>query len=283
MLNYICVRYARQKVEMLKLMSDNAINKFKSTLQGNSGCVQIAMGCLKLIGLIFSVTVMGLLIILISGTLSLSNLLASIGDFFNATPTATVVPGRTLVSSLQPLGQLVSISVEVAQADINVLVSTGGLNLCSHNANHVAQGVVEAGVDITQVEEDNISYDEATDRYTVTLPSPQITSCRIEYIRQYERQGGNPTCGIDWDNVRLLAQYEATTLFAQDTLEAGILSRAERETTLLMDSFINALTGSDVEIVYASTTEVNLPPSCQPQIPRGWSLDEETQLWIQGE
>src|SRR5690606_29247172 len=198
--------------------------------------------------------------------------------------TATIISSRTIVSSLQPLGQLVSISAEVAQADIGVSVHTGGLNLCGHSANHVAQGVIEAGVDITQVEEDNVTYDEATNTYTLTLPAPGITSCRIEYIRQYERSGGGVTCGVDWDNVRLLAQHEVMSRFTADTLEAGILDRAERETTLLMQSFVNALTGSNVRVIYnPATGEPRLPSSCQPQVPRGWVFDEELNSWVKVE
>lgn len=247
-----------------------------------SGCVKITIGCLGLAGLLSLIVVGSIAFILVSGTMTMGNVLGSIGDFFNVEPaSASVVPSRTIISSIAPLGQLVTVSAEVAQADINVTVDTGGLNLCGHNANHVAQGVVEAGIDMTLVGDENISYDAIEDRYTINLPAPQITSCRIEYIRQYERQGGGVGCNVDWDSIRLLAQYQATIGFATDTLEADILDRAERETTLLMGSFIAALTDSDVDINYADNSEINLPPSCQPQLPRGWTLDPETQLWIE--
>jgi hypothetical protein len=201
--------------------------------------------------------------------------------FFPPT-TANVTTSRTIVNSMEPLGQLVSLRVELAQADINVTVNAGAMNLCGHSANHVAQGVIEAGVDITKITEDSVSYNELNDTYTITLPAPEITSCRIEYIRQYEQAGGNPTCGIDWDNVRLLGQYVSTQEFAQDALDSGLLERAERETTLLMQSFVGALTGSNVEIIYAeSPAEAILPASCVPQLPNGWSFDETLNSWVQ--
>jgi hypothetical protein len=72
-------------------------------------------------------------------------------------------------------------------------------------------------------------------------------------------------------------------LFASDTLEAGIIGRAERETTLLMTSFIEALTGSQVEIDYRPSggTETRIDSSCRPQLPRGWAFDDEINQWIQ--
>jgi hypothetical protein len=84
--------------------------------------------------------------------------------------------------------------------------------------------------------------------------------------------------------VRVLAQYESMSLFTQDTLQGGILERAERETTLLMQSFVEALSGSKVEIAYAAPdAEPTLPPSCIPQIPRGWSLSAENHEWVKTE
>ena len=202
-------------------------------------------------------------------------------SFFGGPDTANVTSTQTILTGLQPLGQLVSISASVAKADIAVAVDTGGIGgLCNHRANHVAQGVVEAGIDFTQITENNITYDESTDTYTITLPSPQLTSCRIEYIRQYERDGGNPTCGIDWDSVRLIANYVATKEFAQDTLDSDILERAETETTTLMESFIFSLTGSNVVVQYADAGATIIPASCQPQLPNGWTYDETTNSWI---
>lgn len=279
---FVFVSIARQQVANYESLSDE--EKAARKRQESAAPVQIALGCFTLIGSLAFMALIGASITLFAGWLTLNSLLSPFRNFLpwlTEPTTAHVVSSRTLVSSIKPLGQLVSVSAEVAQADIFVSVNTGGLQLCNHSANHVAQGAVEAGVDITQVGEDSVSYDEATNTYTITLPAPSITSCRIEYIRQYELSGGNPTCGIDWDEVRVLGQYEATKLFAQDTIKAGILARAERETTLLMQSFIGALTnGAQVKVVYAAADGTELPPSCQPQLPRGWEFDAEQNAWV---
>ena len=250
----------------------------------NSGCSRIALLTSAVVGMLVFLMAVFTALLVFSGTLTVSGLLSSIGDLLGGSATATVVPTRTIVNKLQPLGQLVTISAEVAQADIMVSVNTGGINLCGHSANHVAQGVVEAGVDIAEIGEESVSYAEDTDTYILTLPAPGITSCRIEYIRQYERNSPPVPCSIDWDSLRLLAQYEATTLFAADTLQAGILDRAKREATLLMQSFVSALTDSKVEVVYTQSDESPaLPPSCQPQLPRGWRFNDEQNNWAKSE
>lgn len=213
---------------------------------------------------------------------TVSQFFGNLANLFSSAPTsARIDTQRTLINSIQPLGQLVTISTEIAKADIFVNIESGGLNLCGHSAQHVAQGVIEAGVDFTAITTDSINYSEETDTFTISMPYPQITSCRIEYIRQYDTKS-NFGCSPNWDSVRLLAQYVATNEFATDALDAGILERAQTENTILMQAFINALTSSNVEILYDidDTTSVNLPNSCQPETPQGWRFDEELQQWF---
>lgn len=279
---------ASRQLESKDTLSEEIDNEGKqvyvSQKSGRWGFNEVALGCLAFTGIMALILTTGVAVALLSGVWTLNTVISSIGGFFGQPTTATIIPSRTIVTSLKPLGQLVSISVEVAQADIHVGVNTGGINLCGHSAKHVAQGAVEAGVDITKVDEDNILYDEASDMYTLTLPSPSITSCRVDYIRQYERSGASVACAADWDAIRMLAQHEAINLFVEDTLEADIISRAERETTLLMESFISALTGSDVKVVYDEPDEeTQLPASCQPQLPRGWAFDETQNTWVRTE
>ena len=98
------------------------------------------------------------------------------------TPTPTPIPSRIIIEQIQPKGQLVVVSVEVARADIHISVEDG--RWCSHDADFVAQGAIDAGIDFGALEEDIVTYDWATDSYTLRLPQPGLTSCRIEYIRQ---------------------------------------------------------------------------------------------------
>ena len=182
------------------------------------------------------------------------------------------------MQGIQPLGQLVSVSAQLAKADLNVNVYQGNFNTCGYSANHVAQGTVEAGIDLTKIGENSLSYDSAREVYVLIVPKPQLTSCRVDFIRQYDRSF--TTCSVDWDEARLLANYEALTSFRDDALEGGILDRAEQETQIVLGNFVRLLTGHPVEIVFQPPEgDVPLPPSCQPDLPVGWTVDPNTNVW----
>lgn len=234
---------------------------------GGSGC---SVAIVAIFAMAFGVGILPMLVV----TGVVDNVLGLLGR----PAEANVITTRTIVTNIRPLGQIVSISAEVAKADIRVEVNMGGLNRCGHSAMHVAQGAVEAGVDLMSVDENSISYNALTDTYTLELPAPQITSCRIEYIRQYEQQVG-AACSVDWDNARLLAQHVAMTEFAEDALAGGILERAARETDLLMSNFVKALTGGEAEVTFIEAESI-LPPSCVPDLPFGWMRDDETGAWV---
>src|SRR5690606_30351617 len=113
------------------------------------------------------------------------------------------------------LGQLVSIEAQVAKAGVDIHVERGVGNICKFYAGHVAVGTISAGVDLTNVTEDNILIDNETNTYTINLPAPQLTGCTIDPVQtqQYASSGATPLCPIDWDAVRRLASYVALREF----------------------------------------------------------------------
>ncbi|MBZ0300727.1 MAG: DUF1232 domain-containing protein, partial [Anaerolineae bacterium] len=153
---WVFVRHASRQLENRSFMADEEQMKLDSGMprdalvSGNrTGDIPAVWGCFATTGFLALLVFLGITISILSGVMTFNNLVSSFGNFLGQPTTATVVSSRTIVSSLQPLGQLVSISAEVAKADIGVSVHTGGINLCGHSANHVAQGAIEAGVDIT--------------------------------------------------------------------------------------------------------------------------------------
>ena len=244
------------------------------------GCLG-ASGCL---GVVLIVLFAGS--VLTAGTFGGGLLLVrgAIGSMFGAgpPPSASVTTSRTIVTQVRPLGQLVSTSAQVAKADISVRVQQGRFNTCSHSANHVASGTINAGVDMYEITEDSITYDATTDTYTITVPAPIITSCSIDMIDQYERALAIPTCSVNWDDARQIAQYRALEEFRDEALEGGLLDTAEREADFALSSFVTALTGSNVQIVFDDTgrTLAERGVNCDPQPPRDWERDLETGEWV---
>ncbi len=197
-----------------------------------------------------------------------------------ATPTLTPSPTpdytRPITQSVQLLGQLVSVSWQLAEAQIGVSVRQGVLDACSFSNQHVAEGTIEAGIDLTGFAASDVQYDPASDTYTITLPAPQLTSCRVDDIQQYS--GSVSLCGVNRDDARRLAQYIAVNGFRDDALERGILSRAQQQASFVIANFVRALTGSNVQVVFRSDQPA-LPDSCQPEIPDGWVYDAEANAW----
>lgn len=200
----------------------------------------------------------------------------SLGNLLGLVPSAQGGTTRTIVNSIQPLGQLVTLSVEVAHANVNVTTTTP---ICGYEAHYVSQSVIEAGVDISNIGEDSIAYDENNNVYMIQAPAPAITSCRNEYFDQYAKSGGGtPTCFDDfWDDMSIIGRHVSMNRFVEDALESGILKRAENQATIVLGNFISAVTGSLVHIEYEEApAEANIPPrSCRLDLPPGWKKDGE--------
>lgn len=245
-----------------------------------SGCLWGVGGALGCLGFVLLVPT----VLIVIGVTSFGGLVSGIGSFLGVgsplPANANVITTQTIVQGIQPMGQLVSVSSQLAKADVYVGVGQGVLNACGFGANHVVQGAVDAGIDLTQIQETDIAYDEEQDRYMLIIPAPQLTSCRVEYIRQYDRT--TTTCNVDWDEARLLANYVALTDFRNDAIEGGILARAEQEARLVLGNFIQLVTGKSVEVVFRPAdpdAPVSYPPSCNPETPQGWTFNPSNGHW----
>lgn len=246
--------------------------------RGNSGCAWLF--ATVFICVLFTLLVPTVLVV--TGVTTVSNILNGIGSILgiDITPetTAVVETPPSVVQSIQPLGQLVSLRTELAKADINVNVTAGVGGLCGYNAQYVAESTIEAGTNLSQLTEDNFVFDETRDAYVLTLPAPQLIGCHVDYIRQYSLS--NSICGRDIDMTRMLAQYVAALEFRDEAVERGILERAEREARITIGSFLDIVSDEDIIIEFSPPDpDAPLPDSCQPRVPDGWSYNAETNAW----
>ena len=196
----------------------------------------------------------------------------NVRDFFFPEIAAYVRSPQTIVNSINGIGQLVTVTSAVDKTDVHVEIHRGILNAGYYSANHYAIGAIEAGIDFGAIDANSIRFED--DVYTLTLPAPVVTSCRIEHIDQ--NQYSLTLLSADWDMVRQLAQAEALAQFVEDMIEFGILERAEEETALRLGDFVRELTGKPAQIEFAdSDGELELPDSCQPYTPSGWVKDTD--------
>lgn len=219
-----------------------------------------------------------LVVPMVLGMTTFDRILSGISSIFEAASArATVLSSQTIVESIQPMGQLVTVSAQLAKINQQINVSQGVLNMCAYRVNHAVQGTIEAGIDLTQIGADALRYDTARETYILTVPAPQLTSCRIDEIQQYDWSVS--TCNPDWDGARLLANYTALNQFREDAVEGGILRRAENETRLVLGNFVRLLTGHPIEIIFAQTESTMMPTSCNPEPPQGWMQNPTDNSW----
>ncbi len=126
-------------------------------------------------------------------------------------------------------------------------------------------------------EEANISRDLLSGDLSITLPAPQLTSCRIDFLDQYDRS--TSACGPSWDSLRRLAQFETIIEFRKDAIEGGILDVAQEETKIVLTNFLQLATGQQVEIQFEQLLEPIDPPSCLPESPAGWRYNTQNDVW----
>ena len=212
-----------------------------------------------------------LILLVVAATTYVTGKLESVRDFLFSDQ-VIVEHSFTIVTGMQGMGDLVTVKHEVAKTDIKVEIKRGIFNIGGYSANHIAIGAVEAGIDFDAIDENSVRYANYT--YTVTLPAPVITSCRIEYIDQNEYS--LTLLKADWDTVRQIAQAEALEQFADEMIEVGILERAAEEAEIRVGDFVRHLTESPANIVFEDRSgDPELPESCKPIAPSGWEKSAE--------
>lgn len=197
-----------------------------------------------------------------------------------ATPTNTPIPPSRILKGIQERGQLITIKAEMA--DVGLEVRYRGHINCEYSAKHAAVGVVEAGIDLEAINEESITYNFSENSYSIIVPAPAMSSCRIEEIDQYIKLGGGTaTCfANEWMDMEDIARHLAMKRFVQEALEDDTLERAGKHAEFILGNLIRELTGSRVHIEFADAPdEPILPESCQPRLPLGWRQNEE-EKWI---
>lgn len=239
------------------------------------GWLTAALGCMVLVPL--AVIIFGIY----TGVATIGGIFDSIGDFFSSEPRqATVESTRTIITSIEAQAQLVTITANFSRSNVRVGVRDGFQNTCGFSASYSAEGAVQAGIDLSLVTPEDITYNSLNETYTITLPAPQLISCNAN-VSQIDRSF--TVCNADWDGTREIAEYTATLGFRDESLESGVLGRAEVEAYNVMNELISNLVDENVEIVFEAYdpngADTILPQACQPEPPMGWSYNESNGTW----
>ena len=191
------------------------------------------------------------------------------------TPTPTPIPPAFIIQRMETQAQLVVVKDEVAKRNFHVGVKDG---LCSHGGDFTAQGVIEAGIDFDAIDDDSVTYDSASQTYTLKLPAPEFTSCRIEYIRLIKNSFS--MCNPDWDRARTLAEVQVMSEFVKQSQEDGLLEDAAERSELILGDFVRVLTGKRVEVTFdKQKASPKRDSSCRPSAGGGWRYYRAKNVW----
>ncbi len=194
-------------------------------------------------------------------------------------PSPTPVPLAFIIQQLETQAQLVVVKNDIAMRNFHVGIDD---RLCSHGADFTAQGVIEAGLDFAAIDEDRMSFDTEKQAYSLQLPAPEFTSCRIEYIRLQKNTFS--LCNPDWDQARIFAEAQAMANFVRDSEEAGLLSDAADRSAEILEDFVKTLTGKPVSVAFDERKDKPImSTSCLPAVPVGWHHDISRNVWKQNE
>jgi Protein of unknown function (DUF4230) len=121
---------------------------------------------------------------------------------------------------------------------------------------YIAYGSVDASVDFSNVDEDDVSDDRLT--ATITLPRPALSPARIDPTRSYvydEDQGALNEIGDlfssndhDQQQLNILAVQKINAAAQQGS---GLIARARENTRLMLGSLLSALGFTTVNVVFA--------------------------------
>jgi hypothetical protein len=171
-----------------------------------------------------------------------------LGPFFVEEPTRTTI-SPVVVEGIQELDRLATVRWTES---VVITRESGGTQLeqflTGERVLLVATGEVEAGVDLAEMDEDDVRVDG--DRVTVDLPEPQVLSSSLdeERTRVYDRDRGLLNLGADEVLVQE-ARQDAETEVVSTAEENGILETAERNAEESIRAFVTTLGFEEVEFV----------------------------------
>lgn len=190
-------------------------------------------------------------------------------------PTPTPIPLAFVIKQLETQAQLVLVENIIAMREFHVGVADG---LCSHGGEFTVQGVIEAGIDFAAIDEDHVSYDSNERSYSLVLPAPEFTSCRIEHIRL--RENSFSMCNPDWDRARIFAEIQAMAEFLLESNDDDLLQEAADRSAEVLGDFVHTLTGRPVDVKFEERDgKPIISSSCVPEVPKGWYYDNSNNLW----
>lgn len=233
--------------------------------RGCSGCgwglVGVA-GCLGIpIGLI--------IFVVLGGASIIGNIFSGIGQIFNPPPPVyNTVSQRAVLESVRELSDLTTYEYNFSQNITSERELPPVLQaLYSDKLVYFAVGRIQAGVDLSQIAENDIIIQEG--RLTIILPPPAIVDCFIDEGASGVISRDTGVFASPAPNIESEARKTALIHFRGVAIDEGILIQANDKAKQTLQSFLDLLPMEGVETVEVITQEaviadLRFPTSCTP-------------------
>ncbi len=130
---------------------------------------------------------------------------------------------------------------------------------------YVAHGEVRAGVDLSKIEAEDVTYTDETETVTIQLPPPEILDSKIDVDRSkvYHYDRGFLNLGPDVaPELQTLAQRETLQKIRETACDKGLLTDANERAELTIEKLVNTAGYQQVEVVAAPVST----EACQAQV-----------------
>lgn len=128
----------------------------------------------------------------------------------------------------------------------------------------IAVGHIDAGVDLSQIGEDDIR--QADGVVSIRLPPARLQNCFFDESASYVASRSTGVFARPLANLETTARRLALAKFRDDAVERGILDEARTRAEIVIGDLVNALVAEGVTVLITSAppdTDAPLPSSCE--------------------
>ncbi|HET7543049.1 MAG TPA: DUF4230 domain-containing protein [Polyangiaceae bacterium] len=112
----------------------------------------------------------------------------------------------------------------------------------------VAVADISAGVDLQQLQADDISADPAEKRVSITLPAPSVFHAELDNAKTYVHTRRTGALAARKENLETRARQEAERSLVEAALQAGLLNRANDNARRAVEGLVRGLGYEQVEV-----------------------------------
>lgn len=221
----------------------------------------------------------------------------SIGQFIGGLLIATVIPTVVIydIETRIPNASVLLTAIneqaylDTIQAEYRLVVSAGIIDgpngIYSYSGNYAGDGEITAGIDLSEIEEDDIIVSRTFTSRSIVLnvPPPKFTNC---VITNFQRTSRRVTLfvGANWSMLYNLATVDGYYALTDTGLANNLLEQAEEEAGEILAGILSETTKIPLEnitINYAVENRgADSDSDCEPAFPLGWGKEDVHYAWV---